>query len=68
MHAIENLIYYGIAKLFSVAKTELRLMSAELTLPFGADISKDDLISNVSNAIINKDANLINLILDLIEK
>ena len=29
-------------------------MSAELILPFGAEISKDNLIKNVSNTIINK--------------
>ena len=44
----------SLENLISLSKTELRLMSAELILPFGAEISKDNLIKNVSNTIINK--------------
>ena len=43
-------------------------MSAELTLPFCADFSNDDLIINASNAMINEEDNSTHLILALIEK
>ena len=43
-------------------------MSAELTLPFGACISKDDLITNVSNVMINEEDNTIDLMIALINK
>ena len=53
---------------FSVIKTELRSMSNELTLLFGAEISKDNLITNISNAMINEEENSMDLMLTLIEK
>ena len=43
-------------------------MSGELTLHFDANMSKDDLIANVSNFMINEEDNSIDLMLDLIEK
>ena len=52
---LKKLIHYGIEKLMSLSKTELRSMSKALMLPFGADISKEDLITNVSNIMINKE-------------
>ena len=68
MHVIKKNICYGLEKLFSVAKIELRLISSELILPFGADISKDDLIENTSNVMINEEESAIDLMLALIEK
>ena len=43
-------------------------MSSELILPFGTDISKDNVIANVSNSMINKDQSVIDLMLVLIDK
>ena len=59
---------YSLYKLFSDTKTELRSMYAELTLPFGVGISKYDLITNMSNAMINEEENTIDLSLALIDK
>ena len=42
-------------------------MSEELTLPFGSKISKDDLIMNVSNDVINNEDDTVNLMLALID-
>ena len=42
-------------------------MSAELILLFGTKIPKDDLIKNVSNAIINEQVEISGQILSLIE-
>ena len=38
-------------------KKELRSISTESSLPFGADSSEDDLIPNASNAMINEEDN-----------
>ena len=43
-------------------------MSAYLTLPFGADVSKDDLIANVPNAMINNCNDTVDQIVTLIEE
>ena len=51
---LKKLLSCSLENLISLSKTELKLMSAELILPFGAEISKDNLIKNVSNTIINK--------------
>ena len=40
--------------LISFSKTELRSISADPAMPFGADISKYYLIKNVSDAMTNK--------------
>ena len=68
MPTIKKLIYYDIENLFSVTKKGFRSISDELTLPFGADISKEDLIKNISNVMINEEENSMYLILALIEK
>ena len=65
---LKKLIFYGLEKSFSVTKTESRSMSAELTFLFGADISNDNLIENVSNVMIHEEENTIGLMLALIEK
>ena len=54
MWIVKKLLSYSLENLISLSKIELRSISIELTLPFGAEIPKDDLIKNVSNAIINK--------------
>ena len=41
-------------------------MSTELKFLFCVDISKDDLIANVSNVMINEEDNTIDLILAII--
>ena len=48
--------------------SQLRYMSYELAFPFGIEISKENVIANVSNAMINKEENSMNLALALIEK
>ena len=42
-------------------------MSEELTLPFGSETSKDNLIVNVSNEMINNEDNTADLVLVLCE-
>ena len=68
MPTIKKMIFYGIEKLFYVTKTELRSMSYELILIIGAEISREDLIANVSTAMINEEENSMDLMLALIEK
>ena len=48
------MISNGLQKLILVSETELRSMSADLTFPFGKDVTKYDLIKNVSDVMINK--------------
>ena len=43
-------------------------MSAEITLEFGADISKDDAITSVSNAMISNEEEMVDLMIALIMK
>ena len=64
---LQKLIQCGLEKLVYISKTELRSMSEELTLPFGSKISKDDLIMNVSNDVINNEDDTVNLMLALID-
>ena len=51
----------------SLSKTELRSMSAELTLPFGTETSKDDLIKNVFDVMIHKKVETAGQMLSIIE-
>ena len=51
----------------SISKTELRSMQAELALPFGSEMSKDDLIKNLSDALINEQVETAGQVLFLIE-
>ena len=60
-------MYYRQEKLASLSKTKLRSMSEELTLPFGSEISKDNLVMNLSNKIINNEDGTTNPILALVE-
>ena len=68
MHVIKKYISNFLQKLISVSKTELRSISADLRLPFGADVIKDDLIKNTSNVMINKQVETTTKMLTLIEK
>ena len=43
-------------------------MSPDFTLPFGSEISKDDLIKIFSNAMINKNNEKDNTMISLIEE
>ena len=61
---LPQLIYYGLVYL---SNTELRSMSEELTLTFGSETSKDNLIMNVSNEMINNEDDTADLMLALIE-
>ena len=51
-----------------MTKTALRWLSANLTLPFGAEVSRDDLIMNVSNVMIHNHNDIVEDILALVEK
>ena len=52
MIGVKKWTHYGIEKLISLPKSALRTMSADLTLQFSRDIFRDELINNVSNAMI----------------
>ena len=67
-HTSKKLMHCGLENLILLSKTSLRSMSAELTLEFGADISKDDLITNGSNVTIENEEDMVDLILAFIEK
>ena len=43
-------------------------MSSNLTLPFGAEVSRDDLIMNVSNVMIHNHNDTVEDMLALVEK
>ena len=62
------MIYYGLENLMSMSKTTLRSISTDLTLPFGAEISKDDLILNMSNVMIHNHNDTIEQTLTLVEE
>ena len=51
-----------------MTKTALRQLSANLTLPFGAEVSRDDLIINASNVMIHNHNDTVEDMLALVEK
>ena len=55
-------------KFGSISKTEFRPMSTNLMFPFGAEIWKDNLIKNVSDAMIKKHKKIADQIIALIEE
>ena len=65
---LKKLICYGLEKIISLSKTSLKSMSADFTLTFGVDISKDDLIENISNAMINNHNDTVDQIVASIEE
>ena len=67
MQIIKKMIYYGLEKLVSLSKNELRSLSEELTLPFGSEMSKYNLVINFSNDMIKKGDDTADIILALIE-
>ena len=52
----------------STSKTELKLMSHAFSLPYGHDISKDDMIKNISNVMLDVFGDTSNRVLALIEE
>ena len=64
---LKNLLSYGLENLISLSKPELRSMAADLTLPFGTEISKDDLIKNVFDVMILKKVETAGQMLSVIE-
>ena len=50
-----------------LSKTELKSMSLQLSLTHNADTSKDELITNTSNALIDNQANTSNQMLVIID-
>ena len=51
----------------SLSKKELRSMLAKLALPFGTEMSKDNLIKNVSDALIDEQVETAGQMLSQIE-
>ena len=49
---MKHLIVNGLEKLFSLAKTELKSMCADFKLSI-LNVSKDDIIKNVSDSMLN---------------
>ena len=50
---LKHLIANGLETMMSASKTELKSMSAALSLPCGHGASKDDMIRNVSNVMLD---------------
>ena len=65
---LKKLIHYGLENLITMTKSALRQMSSNLTLPFGAEASRYDLINNVSNVMIHNNDDTVEDILALVEK
>ena len=65
---MKKIIYYGFENLTSMTKTALRHFSANLALPFVAEVSRDDLIINVSNVMIHNHKDTVEDVLALVEK
>ena len=63
-HLIEN----DLEHLMSVSKTDLKSMSDALSLPHGLGVSKDDMITNVSNVMLDVFGDTSNGVLALIEE
>ena len=49
---LKHLIANGLENMMSLSKTELKSMSPALMLPYGQDLSKDDMIMNVLNLML----------------
>jgi len=65
---LKKLIHYGLENLMTMTKSALRQMASNLTLPFGAEASRDDLINNVSNVMIHDNDDTVEDMLALVEK
>ena len=64
---LKKLITCGLQNLMSLSKTELKSMSLQLSLTHSADTSKDELITNISNVLIDNQADTSNQMLDIID-
>ena len=64
---LKKLITCGLQNLMSLSKTELKSMSLQLSLTHSTDTSKDELITNISNAIIDTQPDTSNQMLVLID-
>ena len=67
MHVIKKIVSNGLENLVSVSKTELTSMCDDLKFPFGSEISKDNLIENASDTMINNNNEIADETLSLIE-
>ena len=54
MRIVKKLLSRDLEELMSLSKQELRSVLAELSLLFGTETPKDDLIKNVSHALIHE--------------
>ena len=54
--------------MITLSKIDLKSVSAKLTLPYGKDISKDDIIKNVSDVILDVHGHTSTGVLALIEE
>ena len=65
---LKHLIANDIEHLMSASKTDLKSMSNALSLPCGLGVSKDDMITNVSNVMLDMFGDTSNGVLALIEE
>ena len=65
---MKHLIANGLEFLMSTSKTELKSMSHAFSLPYGYDTSKDDIIKNISNVMLDVFGDTSNGVLALIEE
>ena len=65
---LKYLVANGLEFLMSASKTELKSMSDALSLPHGHGVSKDDMITNVSNVTLDVYGDISNGVLALIEE
>ena len=67
MHVIKKIVSNCLENLVSVSKPELTSMCDDLKFPFGSEISKDSLIKNASDTMINNHSEMADQTLSLIE-
>ena len=65
---LKCLMSKGFDILMPSAKTALKEMSVDLTLPFGSEMSKDEMIKNVSDVMLNDYGDTYNVKLSTLEK
>ena len=65
---LKHLIANGLENMMSTSKTELKSMSAALSLPCRHGVSKDDMIKNVSNVMLDVHGDTSNGALAVIEE
>lgn len=65
---LKHLIANDLEQLISASKTDLKSMPNALSLPHGLGVSKDDIITNVSNVMLDVVGETSNGVLPLIEE